>query len=184
MQSNGSGEVLKNLAANLKQLRTGASMSQAVLAELSGISRRTIINVEAGDANISLASLDRLAEALGTTFTALVAAPSASHAEINELTWRGQHADSHAVLRGVAPASAEAQLWTWTLGPADRYDAEPDPAGWFEMVLVTAGELLIEFGTSVQLLKAGEHATYSSAQQYSYVNPGEVPVHFARTTVS
>jgi transcriptional regulator with XRE-family HTH domain len=59
------------------------------LADASGISRRTIINLEAGEANISLAGLDRLAEALGASLVDLVRAPAASTHSIDAVAWRG-----------------------------------------------------------------------------------------------
>src|SRR5262245_29221405 len=116
-------------------------MSQAALAADSGVSRRTIINLEAGEANVSLSALDQIAAALGVTFVDLVAAPSTPREAIDEVVWRGASADSVGTLLGSAPAAQEAQLWTWTLGAGERYDAGADPAGWQEMVLVTDGDL-------------------------------------------
>lgn len=46
------------------RLRLDAGLSQAALADASGVSRRTVIKLEAGEANISLTGLDRLAESL------------------------------------------------------------------------------------------------------------------------
>ncbi|MGE5905323.1 helix-turn-helix domain-containing protein, partial [Klebsiella pneumoniae] len=61
----GRGDVLAHVASNLRRLRRAAGLSQTALATTSGISRRMITNLEGGDTNISLSSLDRLAEALG-----------------------------------------------------------------------------------------------------------------------
>jgi transcriptional regulator with XRE-family HTH domain len=184
MQEIPTPSVLGNVGGNLRRFRREAGLSQTALAERSGISRRTIINLEAGEANISLSGLDRLAEALGTSFAMIVAAPTAPASAINEVAWRGRQTESVGTLLGSAPASHEAQLWTWSLGPGDRYDAEPDPAGWHEMILVLEGRLRIQFADSAVRLDPGNHATYSSAQPYAYVNDGDVTVKFARTVVS
>ncbi|WP_447415044.1 hypothetical protein, partial [Clostridium perfringens] len=85
-----------------------------------------------GDTNISLSSLDRLAEALGVDFIAIVSDPNASSRRIEQVAWRGRDVTSEAVLLGSVPASREAQLWRWSLAPGERYTAEPDPAGWHE----------------------------------------------------
>lgn len=177
-------DVLAHVAGNLRRLRLDRGLSQAALAERSGISRRTIINLEAGEANISLSGLDRVAEALGTDFVQLVAEPSAPPTAVNAIAWRGASAESVGALVGAVPASTDAQLWTWALAAGDRYDAEPDPAGWHEIVFVTSGRLRIvrEDGTSE--LAPGENAIYSSAQRYSYAAVGAETARFVRLVVS
>ncbi|WP_439629654.1 helix-turn-helix domain-containing protein [Shinella sp.] len=179
------GDVLAHVSGNLRRLRQQAGLSQAALAEASGISRRMIVAVEGGDANISLSSLDKLAAAIGVGFVDLVRDPArAPSAEINEVTWRGKDGESTAVLLGSAPATTEAQMWLWSLGPGERYEAEPDPAGWHEMVFVTEGTLRLELSGTAKDFSAGTFAVYGTDQAYAYVNPGETPVRFVRNVVS
>jgi len=178
------GDVLAHVANNLRRLRRAAGLSQSALAEASGISRRMITNLEGGDTNISLSSLDRLAEALGVDFIAIVTDPDASSRRIEQVAWRGRDATSEAVLLGSVPASREAQLWRWSLAPGERYTAEPDPAGWHEMITVTEGCLRIELAEGGLTIEEGDFAIYSSAQAYAYVNKGDVPVRFIRNVVS
>lgn len=143
-----------------------------------------IVNLEGGDTNISLSSLDRLADALGVDFVAIVADPDASSKRIEQLVWRGDAAGSEAVLLGSVPARREAQLWRWSLAPGERYAAEPDPAGWHEMIAVTDGCLRLELADGNLTIAAGDFAIYSSAQAYAYANDGDVPVRFIRNAVS
>lgn len=177
-------DVLAHVAGNLRRLRQERGLSQAALAERSGISRRTIINLEAGEANISLSGLDRVADALDTDFVTLVAEPSALPTAVNAVAWRGASAESVAALVGAVPARTDAQLWTWALAAGERYDAEPDPAGWHEIVFVTAGRLRIEREDGVSELGVDEHAIYSSAQRYSYAAVGAETARFVRLVVS
>ncbi|GAA3702403.1 XRE family transcriptional regulator [Zhihengliuella alba] len=179
-----SSDVLAHVASNVRRHRLALGLSQEGLAARAGISRRTLINVEAGEANISLSGLDQLAEALDATFVELVKSPTAPATDIDEVAWRGATEESVAVLLGSAPAGREAQLWTWALGPGERYDAQPDPDGWHEMILVTEGQLLVEREDGRSELGAGQHCVYSSAQRYSYANPGPVPVRFVRAVTS
>ena len=177
-------DVLVYVGENLRRLRQAAGLNQTTLADAAGVSRRTIINLEAGEANISLSGLDRLAEALGITFVDLVGAPATSTRRIDAVAWRGGVPGSEAVLLGSAPAAHEAQLWSWALAAGERYDAEPDPAGWHEMVVVTAGRLRIERDEGPVELAPGDHAVYSSAQGYAYVNVHDGVTRFVRTVVS
>lgn len=185
LHSQGRGDVLAHVSDNLRRLRQRAGLSQAALAEASGISRRMIVAVEGGDANISLSSLDRLAAALGVGFVDLVRDPAReSRADINAVTWRGHRAESAAVLLGAAPAASEAQMWLWTLGPGERYDAEPDPPGWHEMLYIIKGTLRLELSGAAQDHAAGSFAIYGTDQPYAYANPGDGPVRFIRNVIS
>ena len=177
-------DVLVHVGENLRRLRQAAGLSQTTLAEAAGISRRTVINLEAGEANISLSGLDRLAEALGATFVDLVSAPAASPRRIEAVAWRGVRPESAAVLLGSAPARSEAQLWSWALAAGERYDAEPDPPGWHEMVVVTEGRLRIERDEGPATLGPGDYAIYSSVQAYAYVNVHDATCRFLRVVVS
>jgi transcriptional regulator with XRE-family HTH domain len=176
--------VLAHVGANLRRLRQAAGLSQTALAEAANVSRRTIINLEAGEANISLSGLDRLAEALGATFVDLVSAPGTSPRRMDAVAWRGATPESAGVLLGSAPARSETQLWSWALATGDRYDAEPDPPGWHEMVVVTEGTLLIERDEGPTTLALGDYAIYSSAQSYAYVNVHGGVTRFIRAVIS
>ena len=75
-------------------------------------------------------------------------------------------------------------MWLWSLGPGDRYDAEPDPAGWHEMIYVIEGELRLELSGKARDYPTGTFAVYGTAQAYSYANPGETRVRFVRNVIS
>jgi transcriptional regulator with XRE-family HTH domain len=177
--------VLEHVSENLRRLRQAAGLSQTALAHTSGISRRTIVSVEAGDANISLSGLDKLAAAIGVRFADLVRDPTReSRSEINEVTWRGTSSESSAILLCSAPASVEAQMWIWTLGPGERYDAEPDPEGWHESIYVIEGVLRLTLSGERKDHAAGSYAVYGTSQVYSYENPGPARVRFVRNVIS
>lgn len=182
--SSARSDVLAFVAHNLRRLRQRSGLSQVALAQASGISRRMIINLEGGETNISLSSLDRLAEALGASFVDLVSDPDAHSRRIDAVLWRGSRPESEAVLLGSVPARSEAQLWTWSLGPGDRYVAEPDPEGWHEMVVVTEGRLTIELDEGAVTVEAGGYAIYSSTQTYAYANAHSGVTSFIRNVVA
>lgn len=179
----GRADVLAHVAHNLRIFRQAAGLSQQALAEKSGLSRRTIIGLEAGDMNISLASLDRLAEALDVTFLDMVTDAGTDPKRIEVLAWRGKGAQSRGVLLGSVPSKRETQLWSWSLDVGDRYQAEPDPIGWHEMVAVVEGRLRLEFADHAVIVEAGDFTIYSSAQTYAFCNAGEGVVRFIRNVV-
>ncbi|NYS41594.1 helix-turn-helix transcriptional regulator, partial [Pseudomonas syringae pv. actinidiae] len=82
--------VLQHVSHNVRRLRNAADLSQTALAEKSGVSRRMLVAIEAGEKNVSLATLDRVAEALEVVFSDLIQAPeNRDHSRINELAWAG-----------------------------------------------------------------------------------------------
>lgn len=169
------------MGQNLRNLRQQAGISQSRLAELSGLSRRTIAALEAGETNISLASLDRLAEALNVSFSRMVADPQAESRRIRALAWRGQSEESQGTLLASVSAHSETQFWSWALAEGECYDGEADPPGWTEMIFVREGTLRIETETEVLLIPAGDFSLHSSAQKCRYMNSGSGMVRFIRT---
>jgi len=65
------------LSSEIKRLRSEAGLSQADLAELSGVRQATISDVERGDGNVTLNTIDALSKALkATPNIKLIAKPS------------------------------------------------------------------------------------------------------------
>lgn len=177
-------DVLRHVGSNLRRLRQSTGLSQAELAERAALSRRTVVGLESGQANVSLSALDRVAAAVGATFSQLLIAPGAVPEAVDEVAWRGSAPESDARLVAAVPATEQAQVWQWTLGPNDAYDAEPDPVGWHEVLICTAGQVELTLDGRTTTLSTGEHAVYSSAQPYSYSNPTDEPTRFVRIVVS
>jgi transcriptional regulator with XRE-family HTH domain len=177
-------EVLAHVAGNVRRLRKERGLSQARLAELSGVSRRMIVAIERDEANISLSNLDRLAAALGVSLTETLRPPEAPDSRrIETIAWRGGHAESQAVLLGSAPATREAELWLWSLGVGERYASEENSGGWHEMLMVIDGRLVVEFSHGRDEIEAGDFLIFSSAAPYVFVNGGSGTVRFVRNVV-
>lgn len=177
------GDVLAHVSSNLRRLRMAAGLSQDALAKRAEVSRRMIVSLEGGDTNVSLSSLDRLAWALDVDFVAMVADPTAATERIDATMWRGASEASISKLLGSVPAASSAQLWSWSLGTGDTYQAEPDPAGWSEMIFVHEGCVRIDKQDGAVTIKAGDFAIYGSAQQFSYANAGDGVARFVRVVV-
>jgi len=177
-------DVLAHVAGNVRRLRLAAGLSQARLAEAADLSRRMIVGIEAGEANISLGNLDRLAAALGVSFAELVRDPAQRDtARIEGLLWRGTGEGSSATLLGTAPARREAELWIWSLAAGERYDAQADAAGWHEMLYVLTGTLRVTRAEGITDIPTGDFLIFASDQPYAYVNVGTELVRFTRTVV-
>ncbi|TWI57451.1 XRE family transcriptional regulator [Pseudomonas duriflava] len=178
-------DVLEHVAENLRRLRIQAGFSQQALAERSGVSRRMLVSIESGDSNVSLNTLDRLAEALGVKFKELVLEASAHDArQVGAVVWKGEKTGSQGVLLGSCPARSEVELWEWRLMPGERYISASNPAGWQEMFIVVEGQLVLEQDKHEQIIKAGECFSFSGdANRYAYRNDSSQPVRFIRNVI-
>lgn len=177
-------DVLANVAANVRRIRNLRGLSQAALAELSGISRRMIAAIEGDEANISLSSLDRLAAALAVSFAEIVRAPDAPDSRrIDTIVWRGGAAESQARFLGTAPATRETELWLWSLGEGERYPSEGNSGAWHEMLLVLEGLLVVEAADGNHEIAAGDFLIFGSARPYVFANGAAGVVQFARIVV-
>jgi transcriptional regulator with XRE-family HTH domain len=176
--------VLQHVSLNVRRLRHAADMSQSALAEKSGVSRRMLVAIEAGEKNVSLTTLDRVAEALDVAFSDLIQAPDARDpSRINELAWAGTIPGSKAVLLAKATATREVELWEWRLEPGEHYPSEPDAEGYSEQLYVFEGCLTLMLDGQPQKIAAGEFFMFASHQPHSYRNDGDVAARFVRNVV-
>jgi transcriptional regulator with XRE-family HTH domain len=177
--------VLQHVSLNVRRLRHEAALSQTLLAKKSGVSRRMLVAIEAGEKNVSLATLDRVAEALDVAFSDLIQAPDGRDpSRINEVAWAGALPGSAAVLLAKASARHGVELWELSLAPGEAYVSEADPAGWSEQVYVIEGCLTIAFPESTRQVAAGEFFMFASDRPHAYRNEREVMVRFVRNVVS
>lgn len=176
--------VLQHVSLNVRRLRNAVGMSQSALAERSGVSRRMLVAIEAGEKNVSLTTLDLIAEALGVAFSTLIQAPEQRDpSRIDELAWAGEHPQSKAVLLGSSTARREVELWEWTLAPGECYLSEADADGWSEQIYVAEGQLTLVIEDAEHRLQVGQFHVFPSNCRYAYRNDGAVAVRFVRNVV-
>ncbi|CRN04559.1 XRE family transcriptional regulator [Pseudomonas sp. LP_4_YM] len=176
--------VLQHVSLNVRRLRNVAGISQATLAERSGVSRRMLVAIEAGEKNVSLTTLDLIAEALGVAFSTLIQAPDQRNpGRIEELAWAGEHPQSRAILLASSMARREVELWEWTLAVGEHYRSEADAEGWSEQIYVVEGVLTLIIEDVEHRLEQGRFHVFASNCRYAYRNDGAVAVKFVRNVV-
>lgn len=173
--------LFQRVAETLRTVRHARGLSQQGLADAADVSRRMVAAIEAGNSNASLATLDRLAHALGLTFADLVREPADVPRPV--VVWRGADGRSEGRLLASVPARGAVELWEWTLAPGERYLAEADRPGTQELVYVAAGTLTLELLGARHAVEAGASIVYPSDQPYAYRNEGAETLRFIRNVV-
>jgi transcriptional regulator with XRE-family HTH domain len=181
-------DLLRAVGGRVRALRLDRQLTLDALSRRSGVSRRMITMLESGETNASLGTLDKLARALGCAFADLVVGRPVAplvpeRAESQQPVWEDGQGSS-ARLLVARPMVATTELWLWQLAGGARYEAEPDPAGSEEILLVRAGRLLVEAGTREISLGAGHYLRLPSDAPYAYRNPTSRPVQFLRVILA
>lgn len=178
-------EFIPRVGARIRVLRRARGWTVQQLSDAAEVSRRMLTQIELGQANPSLVTIDRIARALGTDFATLAQPePSAAAASgpIVDPTpvWSDEHGGRASLLGTTATAGTVAELWRWTLAPGTRYDAQPDRPGAREIHHVASGTLTVETEHGPIVLAAGDTAVIHGGQHYAYLNTGAADAVFYR----
>jgi transcriptional regulator with XRE-family HTH domain len=180
-------ELLEHVGHRVHEFRSDQKLTLDQLSARSGVSRRMISMLEAGTANASLATIDKLARALRTDFASLVSArrpeplvPARTDAATT--VWRDD-LGSDARLLGSSAGAGTTELWQWHLAPSARYQAEADPPGSEELILVQAGSLVVEVEEGDLCMEKDGYLRLPSDRSYAYRNDGDRPCRFLRVVV-
>ena len=92
-------EIMERLATRVRAARAALGLSRRALSERSGVSPRYLAQIEAGEGNISVILLERVAAALDVRIEALVSATDPVDAEAARVMQLYQAAQNPAILR-------------------------------------------------------------------------------------
>jgi transcriptional regulator with XRE-family HTH domain len=172
--------VTAEIAARVRAARTQRRWTLDDLAARSNVSRRLLVQIEHGDANPSLATLLKLAAALGITLTELLAdepepAPVAVVAGRDAMTLWSTPTGSAARL---LVSHGAIELWSWTLAPGDRRASEPHRPGSVELIAVETGTVVLDVGHHRAEVPAGDSGWVDATLPHSYTNPAATTATF------
>jgi transcriptional regulator with XRE-family HTH domain len=175
-------QLIELVSSRVKDRRADRRLSLDRLAALSGVSKGMLVQIENGEANPSIATLCKIAAALGASVADLVQASGQHPAEVlpagaPRLLWRGPKGGSATLLVGSAGPDM-LELWTWTLKPTERYEAPAHPHGTEELLHVTSGRLVLAFGDVSYVIERGGSAVAHTDRPHAYACDGKTPVQF------
>ena len=164
----------------IRALRAGKDLSVRTLAARSGFSPSFLSQVEHGQASPSIASLEKIAAALGVTLSEFFArepgvpeAPSLTIVRAGdrpEIT-SGWSRGTLAALGPTAPGQALEPVML-TLEPDGRTGARPAGSEGQEFAIVWDGAVRLTLGDTAHALAAGDAVTFTSATPHGWENVG------------
>ena len=175
------------IGRNVRRLRRRHDLTLDVLAERAGVSKGTVIGVEQVRANPSIATLCRLADALGVGVATLIEADDVPQIRIKRgsdtpALWTNESGSQALFLMGTDPPDI-VELWDWRLAGGDAFDGEAHPPGTIEILTVLEGLLLMTVGTREQTIEAGDTILFDAMVAHRYSNPADRPNRFIMSVV-
>jgi transcriptional regulator with XRE-family HTH domain len=173
---------------NVRGHRTRLAWTLDDLAARSGVSKGMLSQVEQARTNPSVATICRLATALGVSIASLVEAPDVPSARVVRAEeavtlWTGGDKGSAARLMVGSGTSQHVELWDVRMVPGDGYASEGHPTGTRELLLVIDGELTLELDGDRHLVCAGDAIAFVADRPHAYRNRGAQPLRYSLSVI-
>lgn len=163
------------IGANLRALRERRSLSLDATARLTGLSRTLLGQLELGTNAPSLGAVWRIASAFDVPFATLLSAPGSTATAIVRRAGakRLVSADGRFSSRALFPFgdAGKVEFYELWLAAHAREDAEAHQPGTRENLVVTRGQLVIEFSGARHELAEGDAIVFGADVPHAYINP-------------
>ena len=169
----------ENLGKRVKKLRGDRGWSLEELANVSGVSRSMLSEIEREKANPTLTVTFRIARAFGLTLQELIesAEASASKIQVIRASDRAQvyRSDKHHEIRTLSPLNLEkdVEFYEVSLKPGGALRSQPHFEGTREFLTVEEGSVRIESDQDTDELTKGDSGTYRADVAHAIVNTGK-----------
>jgi len=164
------------IGENLKRLRGDTGLSLGGLAEISGVSKSRLGQIEGGEANPSVTTVWQIANALRVEFSALVTSPRSDSVVVSMTDVEPVVADEGRyrvyALFPFDPALGH-EVYLSELEPLGQLRAEPHGEGTWETIIVVSGRLSIEVAGELHSLGPGNAIRFKADTPHEYRNTGD-----------
>lgn len=164
--------VAHHLAANMLAARTARGFSQARLAQLSGIPRSTISNMESGTGNPSLATLSRIASALQIGLDELISPPrrDVTCIRADDIPVEQRSGGQLQISKLLPDRIRGVEIDRMEFAPRTSMRGQPHLVGTKEYLHVLEGSLQVLIAGHYYEVNAGDVLAFAGDQAHSYRN--------------
>jgi transcriptional regulator with XRE-family HTH domain len=175
------------IGSRVRRWRAERAWTLDGLADRSGVSRRTLVGIEAGQSNPSISILLRLADAFGVGLADLVEDAARAQTRISRagtapVLWQGD-SGGQGVLVGTTEPPTVVEHWDWRMNPGEGHESEAHTAETREIILVHEGRLDVAIGQQETTLEPGDSIAMPGDQAHAYRCHGTERVHFTMTVL-
>ncbi|MFK7882135.1 helix-turn-helix domain-containing protein [Roseobacter sp.] len=171
-------EITTRLAARLKDERKGKGLSLDALANLSGVSRSMLSQIERGESSPTVASLWNLTKALNVDFSTLLDEDTKPLHPIREIlradtTPRIQNRAAGCSIRILSSTTdvGDTEVYDIVFDPDAALDSAPHKTGTVEHLTVLEGRLSVTSGDETAEVSLGDTIRYAADLEHSIRAP-------------
>lgn len=172
-----SDDILTRLPARLKDARRAQGLSLEAVANLSGVSRSMVSQIERGESSPTIATLWNLTRALQVDFAGLLEESDATdrievlrQSDVPSIDNMGQGCS----IRILSPPEETGghEVYDIRFEPGGALNSQPHTRGAREQLTVLDGSVRVTSGNAVNDLGAGDTARYAADVAHSISAPG------------
>jgi XRE family transcriptional regulator, regulator of sulfur utilization len=171
--------VTLQIGPKIKAARQRVGLSLRGLGEKTGFSASFLSQVELGQVSPSLSSLARIAQALDTKLSDLVAEPAMTPSPLVRRRQRDSVRSewSHATLQSLLPAGADERLEVMLIGlePGGRSGRTPLVHSGKEFAFCVRGKASLTLEGTIHELAEGDSVFYDASRSRQWENKGKRP---------
>ncbi len=165
-----------NIAANLKEIREKRNLSLDQLADLTGVSKSMLRQIETGRSSPTIATIWKIANGLRLSFTTLVSKRPAEVAIMDFNASRPLTAKSKRYrLFPMVPFDPEHafEIYHVEIEPKTTFEGEPHEGNVEEYVFVLSGKLEITVDDNHYRAKANQFMRFVANRPHTYYSAGK-----------
>ncbi|MFS0837139.1 helix-turn-helix domain-containing protein [Paenibacillus sp. UNC499MF] len=172
--------MVERVAGNLKKIRRSRGLSLDKLAELTGVSKTMLAQIERAESNPTITILWKIAHGLHISVSALIEdeKPSVTLVKKSELfPMSSEEGKYTAYPLFPYDGSSRFEIYSVELQPGCEYESDPHHEGVEEYVSVTRGTLEMQIGGQVIVAENGDAIRFHADQNHIYRNSTDEVVH-------
>ena len=164
------------IAQNLKRIREEKKLSFDKLAELTGVSKSMLGQIERGESSPTVATVWKISNGLKVSFTALLSSPQSDtivvrKAEIGPLIEENGKYRLYPFFP--IEEGRRFEVYAVEIDGGGLLISEAHPEGTQEFITVFAGQLAVTVNGQEYLVAEGDAIRFRADRAHSYLNPGE-----------
>jgi XRE family transcriptional regulator, regulator of sulfur utilization len=168
-------EITDLVAQNLRRIRVEKKLSLEKLAELTGVSKSMLGQIERGDSSPTIATVWKIANGLKVSFTSLLNAPQSDPTVIRRSEIHPMLEDNGKYrLYPCFPIEdgRRFEVYTIEIEQGGRLSAEAHPEGTQEFLTVFLGEITVQVGDQEYQVSKDDAIRFRADRPHAYHNSG------------
>jgi transcriptional regulator with XRE-family HTH domain len=170
-------EINTLISGNLKRIREEKKLSLEMLAELTGVSKSMLGQIERGDSSPTISTVWKISNGLKVSFTSLLNSPQSETTVIRRSQIHPLIEDNgRYCLFPYFPIEKNRrfEIYSIEIQPDGNLQAEAHPPETREFITINSGSLSLQENEQEYLLSEGDAICFRADKPHAYRNPGKV----------